>query len=115
MTLSEFEVKKCEKIVKSFIEKHRPPVHMRNKVDLSFRVKNQSVEIFDIRPKWDDPKEQVETPIAKTTYVKVDKVWKLYWQRADHKWHSYQPYPKANNLEEVLEVISEDENACFWG
>ena len=43
MALSEFEIKKCEKVVKEYVEKHRPPVHLRNEVDLSFRVQGQSV------------------------------------------------------------------------
>jgi len=115
MALSEFEIKKAEKLVKGFIDKHRPPVHIRNEVDIGYRIVNQSVEIFEIRPRWDNPKEKTETPVVKTTYVKADKAWKIYWQRSDLKWHSYQPYPTAKYLEEVLEVVGEDKNACFWG
>jgi hypothetical protein len=115
MAISEFETKKHEKALKVFIEKHRPPVHIRKEVDLGFKLENQSIEIFEIRPKWDNPKEKTETPVAKTTYIKASKIWKLYWQRADLKWHSYQPYPQGKNLEEILDVIGEDKNACFWG
>jgi len=114
MALSEFETKKAEKLVASFVEKHRPPAHIRNEVDVAYRVKNQSVEIFEIRPKWDDPSEKLEIPVAKTTYVKVHKLWKLYWQRADLKWHSYEPFPEARYLEDVLKVVGEDEHHCFW-
>jgi len=36
----------------------------------------------------------VEEPIAKARYVKIRDVWKIYWMRADCKWHSYPPAPK---------------------
>jgi hypothetical protein len=79
MTLSEFEEKKYEKIMKDYVEKHRPPVHLRNEVDLSFLVKGQSVELFEIRPLWDDKTKNIEVAVAKATYVKSQKIWRVYW------------------------------------
>lgn len=90
-------------------------MHVRKQLDISFRIQGQSVEIFEVRSNWDDPSEPLENPIAKTTYVRSQKLWKLYWQRADLKWHSYEPYPKAETLREIIEVIKVDEYACFWG
>jgi hypothetical protein len=48
------------------IEQHRPPPHIRNEVDLSYRIKDQSIEI---RPLWNNPQKIIEEMIAKTTYV----------------------------------------------
>jgi len=79
MAISEFEIKRYEKIVGEYVEKHRPPAHVRNEVDLSFRIKGQSVEIFEIRALWNDPNKKIEQPVAKTTYVKSKKIWKIYW------------------------------------
>ena len=115
MALSEFEIKKIEKIVREYIEKHRPPPHIRSEVDLSFRVKGQSVEIFEIRPMWNNPKEKIEESVAKATYVKSSDIWKIYWQRADLKWHRYEPDPEVKTLEEFLEVVERDEYCCFYG
>ncbi len=115
MALTEFEKKKCEKLVRQFVEKRRPPAYMRNKLDLSFRVQGQSVEIFEIRPMWREPDKKIEEPVAKATYVKTSKIWKVYWQRADLKWHSYKPNPQVKTLEEFLEVVDRDEYACFFG
>jgi len=50
MAISEFEIKRFEKLVGAYVKKHRPPAHIRDKVDLGFRVKDQSIEIFEIRP-----------------------------------------------------------------
>ena len=115
MALSEFEQKKCEKIVRKYIEKHRPPAHMRNEVDLSFRVKGQSVEIFEIRPMWNNPDEKIEERVAKAIYVKSRNIWKVFWQRADLKWYRYDPEPEVKTVEGFLDVVERDEYACFFG
>ena len=81
MTQNEFVIEMIEKEVAAFVEKRRPSVDIRPQLDLAFRVKGQSVEIFEIRPYWRDPKRKIEIPVAKTTYVKTQKVWKVYWQR----------------------------------
>ena len=115
MAISEFEEKRCEKLMREYIETRRPPAHMRKEIDLSFRVKDQSVEIFEIRPLWNDPEKIIEGAIAKATYVKSKKLWKLYWQRADLKWHSYEPVPEVKTLEEFINVVEKDKYSCFYG
>ncbi len=115
MVLSGFETKKYEKVVRAVIAKNRPHAHIRKELDLGYRLKGHSVEIFEVRPRWDNPKEIMESPVAKATYVKTQGNWKIYWQRADLKWHSYQPYPEAKTIEEFLEVVEADSNACFFG
>lgn len=115
MTISEFEIKRYEKIVGQYIEKRRPPAHVRNEVDLAFRLEKQSVIIFEIRELWDRPSKKIESPIAKATYVKKTNSWKLYWQRADLEWHRYEPTPESKTIEEFLAVVEKDEYGCFWG
>lgn len=115
MALNDIERKRIEKTVEAFIQQHRPPPHIRPELDLGFRVSGQSVEIFEISPVWDRPHEKMEHPVAKATFVRNQKVWKIYWQRADLKWHGYQPLPEVARLEEFLAAVAEDEYACFWG
>ena len=115
MALSEFEIKRTESLVQKFIEKRRPSPEIRDKVDLAFRINGQSVEIFEIRPVWNNPQKSVEESVAKATYVKTSKVWKIYWQRADLKWHRYDPDPEVDYIEEFLKIVDEDEFCCFWG
>lgn len=115
MALSEFEIKKIEKEVGSFVEKRRPPPHIRDELDLGFRVKGQNVEIFEVRRLWNDPKEKIEEPVAKATYVKTQKMWKVYWQRADLGWHRYDPDPEVDTLKKFLDLVERDEYACFFG
>lgn len=115
MALSEFETKKCEKEVRAFIERRRPPPHLRDQLDLAFRLKGHSVEIFEVRPLWFDPERKIEQAVAKAKYVKSQKLWKVYWQRADLKWHRYDPDPEVPSLQEFLELVDRDEYGCFFG
>ena len=115
MTLSEFNTKRCEKLVVQFIEKRRPPPRIRSQVDLAFRINGQSVEIFEVRPNWRDETRLQEHFVAKATYNKSKRNWKVFWQRADLKWHSYMPNPEVVSIEDFLAVVQKDEHGCFFG
>ncbi len=98
-----------------FIEKRRPPAHIRDELDIGYRFEGQSIEIFEVRPEWDDPTVKGESTVAKTTYVKSSDHWKVFWQRADLKWHGYGPCRIVKTLEEFVKLVDEDEFGCFWG
>jgi len=115
MAISEFEIKRCEKEIQKFLEKRRPPVYLRNKLDFGYSIDDQSVELFEMRPQWDDPSQNIEIPFAKATYVKKEKLWKIYWQRKDLKWHTYSPTPTVKYFEEFLAIVNEDAMGCFFG
>jgi hypothetical protein len=115
MALSELEIKYCEKLVAEFILKRRPPPHIRAQLDLAFRISGQSIEIFEIRPDWRDKGKMLEQSVAKATSNKSKLNWKVLWQRAELKWHSYQPSPEVGSVEEFLDIVDNDEYGCFFG
>jgi hypothetical protein len=115
MTLSEFEAKRCEKLVAEFVRERRPPPHLRAKVDLAFRISGQSIEIFELRPHFIDQDRMLEDAIAKATYNKRKLCWKVFWQRADLKWHGYKPRPEVASVEEFLDLVRKDDHCCFFG
>jgi len=115
MALNDIERKRVEKTVGAFIEKLRPAPHIRPQLDFGFRVSGQSVELFEIRPQWDRPTVIRESTFAKATFVRTQGLWKVYWMRADLKWHSYLPVPEVPIIEEFLAVVQKDEHACFFG
>lgn len=115
MAISEFEEKRCEREMEKFMELRRPAPHIRKDFDLGYRIHNQSVEIFEIRPEWKNPASKIEIPVAKATYVKTQGCWKIYWQRQDMKWHSYKPQPEVSFFEDFLSVVNEDFHGCFFG
>jgi hypothetical protein len=93
----------------------RPPLHLRDRIREGQRFEGGSLELFFVRPAFGDPVKWIEDPIAKIRFVRSTGVWRLYWQRADLKWHSYPPCPETGSLSEALEIIKEDANRCFFG
>jgi DUF3024 family protein len=116
VALTELEAARVRKKVGAFTEGRRPPHHMRPDVDLSFRLSGQSVEIFEVREAFGGaPGERVEIPVAKATYVRTVRRWRVFWLRHDMKWHSYQPAPDVATIDEFVTLVSEDRNSCFFG
>ena len=115
MALSEFEIKKVERAGNAFLEKRRPPVHIRKQLDLSWRLENQSVYIYETRPVWNNPSEYQDLDIAKTTFIRTQGKWKIFWMRQDLKWHGYEPNLHVKSIEEFFSVVDQDQYACFFG
>ncbi|WP_367873641.1 DUF3024 domain-containing protein [Luteolibacter sp. Populi] len=84
-------------------------------MDFGYRITGQSVELTERRPDWRNPEETIEIAAAKATYVRTVSRWRIFWNRADCKWHTYKPYPEALLFDEFLAVVDEDEHCCFWG
>jgi hypothetical protein len=115
MALSELERRKTDQALLKYQAGKRPPPEMRDKLDISYRISDQSVLIYMIRPRFLDPSQSAEEPIAKATFVRTAEVWKVYWMRADSRWHSYQPLPEVPSIAAFLRVVEEDAFGCFWG
>jgi hypothetical protein len=116
MAPDEIELARVHRAMDAFMQQRRPPPHIRSKLDLGFRVTGQSVEIFEIRPRWrGPPDEKHESPVAKATYVRARGIWRVFWQRRDLKWHSYEPKREVRSVEEFASLVSEDTHACFFG
>jgi len=115
MALSEFQTEAVKVFMEEFLKTRRPPPEIRDRVDIAYRIEGQSVVVFSIRPMWNDFSRKIEIPVAKTTYVKTLGRWKVYWQRADLKWHGYKPHPEVLSFESFLRIVAEDEYSCFWG
>ena len=115
MALSEHERYRFEKPVRAYVEARRPPPHIRPELDIKYRIVNQSIELFEVRPAYKHPDQIIEHPIAKATYVRSKKIWRVYWMRADLKWRRYEPQATVSTVEEFLGVLDQDSYGCFYG
>jgi hypothetical protein len=104
-----------KKIIENYIESIRPPVELRNQVDIGYSFENEEVFFFEIRPDWNDEKIYHQYPFVKAKFVKSQKIWKIYWMRATGKWELYQPQPSVRNIQSFIEIVEEDEHGCFRG
>lgn len=116
MTFRELEQARVGKALAAWLARRRPPPHVRPELDLGYRVSGQSIELFELRSAWrGQPGERTERAVAKATYVKSQGLWRVYWKRADLKWHRYEPFPSARSVEQFLSVVDADEHGCFFG
>lgn len=115
MAFNDLETQAIKNSVEAIFMAQRPPLRIRKEVDFGYRIEKQSIVLFEIRPGWRDPDQMLENEVAKITYVKSRKVWKLYWMRQDMKWHLYQPFAESKSLDDTLNVVMRDEFGCFFG
>lgn len=104
-----------EKQIERFVESIRPPQEIRKQLNIGFKYNNYTLEIYEIRPRWDNEKEVVHTPVAKTRYIKKQEVWKIYWMRANGNWEGYPPQKEVKTIDDFFKILEEDKHACFWG
>jgi hypothetical protein len=90
VAFNDIERKRCERDLEKFMERHRPPPDIRPELDFGYRISGHSVEIFEIRPDWQNPKETMEHAVAKATFVRTRNLWRVFWMRRDLKWHGYE-------------------------
>jgi len=102
-------------VMENFIARIRPPENIRSQVDISYRIEDQSIIIFEIRPEWTKPSALMEIDFAKTTFVKTNNNWRVFWKRSNGQWYPFTPEPTVKNLQEFTCLVEEDKYSCFRG
>ncbi|MCW8830730.1 MAG: DUF3024 domain-containing protein [Gammaproteobacteria bacterium] len=114
MPLSEFEIRKIEKIVGEYCANKTPP-HIKDKLQITFKIINNEVWIYEKRPIWNNPSEWSEMPVAKTKYILKTKQWTLYWADRNSKWHIYNEIRPNKDIKKIIQEIDNDPTGIFWG
>lgn len=114
MALSEIEQADVVRRLRAFCDARIPPA-VRNKVRVGFRIRGAEVVLFEERPAFSPPHEWREAPVAKFRYVGTRKMWRLYCQHRDLRWHAYQALPAAPTFKELLDEVAADPTGIFWG
>lgn len=115
MSFNPFHLREIQSNLTLWLEEKRPPVELRDEVDLQYTIKDQNIILEEIRPSFMDPSKILTVPFAKITFVNSKNEWKPYWLRASGKWELYVPDRKVSTLEEILKEISSDPYGCFFG
>ncbi len=115
MALTKEQIVEIEKAASKYMYYNRPPIEIREQLDLGYRIEGQNVYLLEIRPRWNKPDEIMESAIAKTTYIKSRNMWKIYWMRGNLKWYHYEPVPFVKTISDFFDLVATDELGCFWG
>ena len=78
MALPEVVRARVEKRLREYCENKVPP-EMRDKLRLGFKVRGNSVTLFEERPSFFNPSEWIDIVVAQFRYDLKKKEWKLYW------------------------------------
>ena len=114
MAFSELELKRIAQTVGEFCKK-RSPAHLKDKLRLEYAVKGHEVVIVERRPKWNNPNEWAESPVAKLKFIQSADKWQLYWQPSDLKRHEYPGTSSSDHITHLVREIDADPLACFFG
>jgi len=115
MAFSDFERTVNLKALKWFLDRRRPPEHIRPQLDIGYAIVRHTVDIFEIRPDWQDKSSTRHTPAARIKFVRSREQWLLYWMRRDLKWHAYEPDHVHSTLQSALKTVDTDAYCCFFG
>jgi len=113
--MGNLEINFVERQIMDLVEEMRPDETIRKELDIGYTFENNTLEIFEIRPMWNDKSKIMKLEFAKSRYIKSKDLWKIYWMRASGKWELYPSEPEVKSILEVFRVINEDELACFKG
>lgn len=113
MAFSAEELKEVQEKIDIFLDRIRPRKEIQKELDYDCRIKGQSIILYEIDPVWNRSLRQIE--IAKATYVKSSRIWKIYWMRGNGKWEPYFLDMEVTNLESFFDIVREDESGAFFG
>ena len=114
LPLTELQLAQVARLIEPLVNQPMPAA-ARAKLRHGYRVDGLAVILFESRPRFDRPKEWRDEEVAKFRYVVRQRVWRLYCQFRDLKWHLYEPYPESPALEDLIEQVKRDPTCIFWG
>jgi Protein of unknown function (DUF3024) len=114
MALSELQRAEVNKRLSTFCSARVPPA-VRDKLRIVFRMKANEVVLFEERPGFQRRQEWHEMAVAKFRYVGTQRLWRLYCQHRDLRWHAYQALPAARDFQRLLNEVAADPTGIFWG
>ena len=113
MVFNDTEVAQIKQCMNYFMEKRRPPKHIRNEHDLQYRIEDDSVIIFDVRQlAWSAG--IAEEMLAKITINRVSNSWSLFWSTENNEWRHYDA-KMIGSFAEAVKIVDDDVEHRFFG
>jgi len=114
MVLAELLKKSVELKMKKYCErKVRAQYHDR--LRRGFKIRGNSVFLYEERPAFGFPEKWVEIPIAQFRYNTRNKTWTLYCMPRSGKWELYLEGNPTKDFDKLLKEVEEDGTGIFWG
>jgi len=96
--------------------KNKVPEHVQEKIKLSYKIRGNSVTIFENRAPWrEGMKGWTSMAIAQMRYDEKTGKWTLYCSDRNDRWHEYYDIESTKDIDKLLKEIDEDPTGIFWG
>ena len=114
MPLPAFTLQLVDKKLSAYCERKIPP-QVRDKVRLSYKIRGNSVTLYEKRPSFLDPAIWTETAIAQFRFDQDSGKWMLYCSDRNSKWHESPDFAPDADLDALLKEVDADPTCIFWG
>jgi hypothetical protein len=114
MALPELTKKQIEKTLTAYC-KAKAPANLKHKVRVGFKLRGNTVTLYEERPAFGKPDTWVDIVVAQFRFNLQSKEWTLYCADRNSKWHFYYEAEPSKNFEELLKQVDEDPTGIFWG
>jgi hypothetical protein len=114
VAFDELELKRIDNSVGAVCQRRSPP-RLKDQLEFTYEIDGHRVSVYEVRPRWDDPRERYRLGVARFRFIRARKQWQLYWMRRDMKWHRYDPEESPTDLESLVRLVDEDQYGAFFG
>jgi hypothetical protein len=94
---------------------NRVPPDVRDKVNLTFDFRGNSLTLFENRPRSNDPSQWTHMAIAQFRFDPSTGQWTLYCADRNSKWHKYLDVEPTSRFDTLLEEVNKDPTGIFFG
>ena len=91
------------------------PMKYRDKVRVLFKIRGNSVTLYEERPAFFEKNEWVDIKVAQFRYNPKNNKWQLYCADRNSRWHIYYEIDSTPDLNKLLVEVEEDPTGIFWG
>lgn len=95
--------------------KNKVPAHLREELFNDYKIRGNSVVIFESRRNWQDHSLRTEIVVAQFRFDSKTSKWALYCADRNSRWHIYDLVVPTKNLQELIDQVEEDKTGIFWG
>jgi hypothetical protein len=114
MALPEFVKRRVEERLAAYCEQ-KVPRHLRNQVRLGYKIRGNSVTLFEERPAFGDSGQWVDIKVAQFRFDAAQGEWTLYCADRNSRWYDYFDSEPSKDFDRLLNEVEDDPTGIFWG
>lgn len=108
MALNELALLRAHQLIRSFVARHRPPPSFRNRLDIDYRIVDDSVVLLLKRPASDGSGIMLDTPFAKAIHLPDPSRWQVCHLDASQHWRSCPQSEAVDSLEQFITMVEDN-------